>query len=37
VRLPERGLLGNGHMIMIEQNNHEVADFLLSWLGGKIG
>jgi hypothetical protein len=24
-------------MIMIEQNNHEVADFLLSWLGGKIG
>ncbi len=37
VRLPERGLLGNGHMIMIEQNNHEVADFLLGWLGGKIG
>ncbi len=36
VRLPERGLSGNGHMIMIERNNHEVADYLIGWLTGKI-
>lgn len=32
VRLEDVGLPGNGHMIMCESNNHEVADFLLGWL-----
>jgi hypothetical protein len=32
IRLEDEGLTGNGHMIMIEQNNHEVADFLIEWL-----
>ncbi len=32
VRLPEKGLDGNGHMMMIEKNNHQVADLLIGWL-----
>lgn len=35
IRLEEVGIRGNGHMMMIEQNNHEIADFLLAWLKGK--
>ncbi len=35
VPLPEQGLRGNGHMVMIERNNHEVADFLIGWLGAR--
>ena len=30
--LPEAGIRGNGHMMMIERNNHEVAARLLGWL-----
>ncbi len=37
VRLEDVGLPGNGHMIMCEKNNHEVADFLLGWLGRRLG
>jgi pimeloyl-ACP methyl ester carboxylesterase len=32
MRLAERGLCGNGHMVMLEKNNHEVADVLIEWL-----
>ncbi|MEM7252721.1 MAG: alpha/beta hydrolase [Pseudomonadota bacterium] len=32
VYLAEHGLKGNGHMVMLEKNNHAVADFLLRWL-----
>jgi pimeloyl-ACP methyl ester carboxylesterase len=32
VRLEDRGISGNGHMMMIEKNNHEVADLLIEWL-----
>lgn len=32
VRLPEKGLTGNGHMMMIEKNNHQVAGLLIDWL-----
>ena len=32
VRLEDIGLEGNGHMMMLEQNNHLVADFLIDWL-----
>lgn len=35
VRLPEKGLSGNGHMMMIERNNHQVADMLIGWLGAR--
>lgn len=35
VRLPEKGLSGNGHMMMIEKNNHQVADMLIEWLGAR--
>jgi pimeloyl-ACP methyl ester carboxylesterase len=35
VRLPEKGISGNGHMMMIEKNNHQVADMLIEWLGTK--
>ena len=36
VRLEDVGLPGNGHMIMCESNNHEVADFLLGWLKRRV-
>jgi pimeloyl-ACP methyl ester carboxylesterase len=32
VRLEDIGQPGNGHMIMCERNNHEVADYLIGWL-----
>lgn len=32
VRLAEMGIYGNGHMVMCEDNNHEVADLLIEWL-----
>lgn len=35
VRLQEHGLRGNGHMMMIEKNNLEVAGFIHGWLSKK--
>ena len=35
VWLPDRGIVGNGHMPMIEDNNEVVAALLLEWLRGK--
>ena len=32
VRLADEGIEGNGHMVMLEENNHEIADFLINWL-----
>jgi pimeloyl-ACP methyl ester carboxylesterase len=32
LRLADRGIHGNGHMVMLEQNNHEIADLLIGWL-----
>lgn len=32
VRLEDRGLTGNGHMIMMEENSSEVAGLLIDWL-----
>lgn len=32
VRLEDRGLEGNGHMIMLEENSREVAGLMLDWL-----
>jgi pimeloyl-ACP methyl ester carboxylesterase len=33
VRLEDVGIRGNGHMMMIEKNNLEIADFIDKWLG----
>lgn len=32
VYLEDRGFAGNGHMVMLEKNNHQVADFMIEWL-----
>ncbi len=32
VALADVGLKGNGHMAMLEENNHETADVMLQWL-----
>ncbi|MCH9672478.1 MAG: alpha/beta fold hydrolase [Gammaproteobacteria bacterium] len=32
VRLTDHALHGDGHMIMLEKNNHAVADLILQWL-----
>lgn len=33
--LPDRGITGNGHMLMIEDNSHDIADLLMQWLTKK--
>jgi pimeloyl-ACP methyl ester carboxylesterase len=35
VWLPDRGIAGNGHMPMIEDNNAEVARLILDWLADR--
>lgn len=35
VRLSERGILGNGHMMMIEKNNLAIAALIDQWIRGK--
>lgn len=32
VQLKDQGFHGNGHMVMLESNNHQVADFMIAWL-----
>ena len=32
VDLETQGFMGNGHMVMLEKNNHQVADFMIGWL-----
>lgn len=32
VRLEEHNIHGNGHMMMLEKNNLQIADFILDWL-----
>lgn len=36
IRLPEKGIHGNGHMVMLEKNNLQIADFLLGWIATNI-
>ncbi len=36
VRLPDLGIRGNGHMMMLEKNNLEIAGVLDSWLGKNV-
>jgi pimeloyl-ACP methyl ester carboxylesterase len=32
IRLADRGLHGNGHMLMLEKNNGEIAALVMDWL-----
>jgi pimeloyl-ACP methyl ester carboxylesterase len=32
IKLEERGITGNGHMLMLEKNNHETAAVMIDWL-----
>ena len=35
--LPEAGLKGNTHMMMMDKNNLQVADLLIGWIGEVAG
>jgi pimeloyl-ACP methyl ester carboxylesterase len=37
VLLPDAGIKGNSHMMMMDKNNLQVADHLLKWLGEHLG
>lgn len=32
IRLADRGISGNGHMLMLEKNNHAIAALMIDWL-----
>ena len=32
IYLPNRGIRGNSHMLMMDLNNQELADIILAWL-----
>jgi len=36
IQLADRGLRGNGHMMMLETNSDAVADLLAEWLAGRV-
>ena len=36
VRLPDVGIRGNGHMMMLEKNSHEIAAWLMQWIAQHI-
>ena len=35
--LPDRGIDGNGHMLMMEENSDELADMIVDWMAGPDG
>jgi hypothetical protein len=35
VNLPEAGIKGNSHMLMMDKNNGRVADLIQKWLADK--
>jgi pimeloyl-ACP methyl ester carboxylesterase len=37
IRLEDRGIHGNGHMLMLEKNSHEIAALVDDWLTANIG
>lgn len=37
LRLPERGISGNSHMIMQDRNNLQIADLILKWIDESVG
>jgi hypothetical protein len=32
IRLPDVGIFGNGHMMMLERNSDQIARYLAGWL-----
>lgn len=36
IRLLDRSIRGNGHMVMLEKNNVQVAGFLHDWVAGHV-
>ena len=36
MKLDERGMLGVTHMMMLDSNNLEIADFMLEWVGDNV-
>ena len=36
IRMEDKGIRGNGHMVMLEKNNLEIASFLADWVEGKV-
>ena len=36
IKLADRGIHGNGHMMMLEKNNLQIAAVIEDWLGAKI-
>ncbi len=36
IRLEDRGITGNGHMVMIEKNSLEIAKLLDDWMQKKV-
>lgn len=36
IRLEQRGIRGNGHMVMLEKNNLQVADFIDGWVRQRV-
>ncbi|WP_213807739.1 alpha/beta fold hydrolase [Granulicella sp. dw_53] len=35
--LPDYGITGNGHMLMMERNSDQIADVILDWLDARFG
>jgi pimeloyl-ACP methyl ester carboxylesterase len=35
IHLPDRGIRGNSHMLMMDLNNQQIADIILAWLADK--
>jgi pimeloyl-ACP methyl ester carboxylesterase len=36
IYLPDRGIRGNSHMLMMDLNNQQLADMILGWLARKV-
>jgi len=36
IRLEDKGIKGNGHMVMLEKNNLEIARLLDEWVGQNV-
>jgi pimeloyl-ACP methyl ester carboxylesterase len=36
IHLPERGIHGNSHMLMLDRNNRQLADIILAWLDDNV-
>ena len=37
IRLRDYGILGNGNLMLLEKNNHEVFEVIREWLDRKLG